>query len=358
MPEPSEYMQRALELAALGREWVAPNPMVGCVIVKDDLIVGEGFHQAFGEAHAEVNAINSLKDATLMQDCDVYVTLEPCSHTGKTPPCADLLIKHMPKRVYVCNSDPNPLVSGRGIAKLRAAGIEVEVGLLQEEGEVLNRRFFKSMLEKMPYIIIKWAESADGYVSAEGGEPIKITNEISDFNVHRWRAEESAIMVGSRTVKSDDPKLNNRLWPEGKDPLRVVVDRNLNLGPDYHVFSDGKPTVVLNCIKESEAIEKDFYDRNKETKNDNVVFLKAENNSEFLRNSFEKLVEMGINSVLVEAGPTLAKALFEVGLYDEIRLLKSDIILKKGIAAPNVPAGIPLVGTTSFLKDTYYKYCR
>lgn len=190
------YMKRALELAALGREWVSPNPMVGCVIVHNDKIIGEGFHRKYGQPHAEVNAVDSVEDKSLLSESTVYVTLEPCAHFGKTPPCAELLIKHKVKKVVVCNLDPFPQVAGKGITMLKNAGIDVEVGLLQEEGEELNKRFFKRHRTGLPYVILKWAESKDGFISAEGGKPIKISHPITDIQVHRWRAEEDAILIG------------------------------------------------------------------------------------------------------------------------------------------------------------------
>nr|MCU0325664.1 bifunctional diaminohydroxyphosphoribosylaminopyrimidine deaminase/5-amino-6-(5-phosphoribosylamino)uracil reductase RibD [Spirosomataceae bacterium] len=203
----SVFMQRALELASLGRGSVSPNPMVGCVIVHNGLIVGEGWHQRYGEAHAEVNAVNSVKDKSILSESTAYVTLEPCSHFGKTPPCADLLIKHHLKKVVVCNDDPFPLVAGKGIKKLRDAGIEVETGLLAEEGRRLNRRFFTMVEKQRPYVILKWAETADGFIAKENFEAVRISNDFSQMYSHKWRSEEDAIMVGTNTAHFDNPSL-------------------------------------------------------------------------------------------------------------------------------------------------------
>ncbi len=335
-------MQRALDLAILGREWVSPNPMVGCVIVKNDLVIGEGFHQKYGKAHAEVNAVNSVEDKADIVGSDVYVTLEPCSHFGKTPPCADLLIKYQPKNVYICNTDPNPKVAGTGIERLKATGINVETGILEKKGLEINERFFKVMETGLPYIIIKWAETADKFVSNKDKTPLKITGELTDMNVHKWRSEEDAIMVGSGTIKSDNPRLNNRLWPINKSPKRVVIDKNLQLNGDFNILKEGEKTFIINVLEEKQI--------------ENIYYIKIPENDFFLENSLRKLVNVGINSVLIEGGPTLINKFFELGLYDEIRVLKSKKIIKEGIHAPNIPSGIPLLFTSTFLEDIYYNY--
>ena len=200
-------MQRALELARLGLGNVSPNPMVGCVIVKDGKIIGEGHHEQYGGPHAEVNAVQAVKDQSLLPQSTAYVTLEPCSHFGKTPPCADLLVRHQVKRVVICNEDPNPLVAGQGIERLRNAGIEVEIGLLREEGRVLNRRFFTAFEKKRPYVILKWAQTTDGFVARENYDSKWISNTYSRQLVHKWRAEEDAILVGTNTARYDNPSL-------------------------------------------------------------------------------------------------------------------------------------------------------
>ncbi|HEY1053815.1 MAG TPA: bifunctional diaminohydroxyphosphoribosylaminopyrimidine deaminase/5-amino-6-(5-phosphoribosylamino)uracil reductase RibD, partial [Emticicia sp.] len=224
-----KYMLRALQLAEIGRGQVSPNPMVGCVIVHNHEIIGEGWHQKYGSWHAEVNAVNSVQDPSKLTQSTVYVTLEPCSHFGKTPPCADLLVKHQVKKVIICNDDPNPLVAGKGIAKLRAAGIEVEQGLLAEKGRALNARFFTYVEKQRPYIILKWAETADGFIAGENYDPVKISNALSHKLAHKWRSEEDAIMVGTNTARYDNPKLNAREWQGTKNPVRIVLDKRLQL---------------------------------------------------------------------------------------------------------------------------------
>ena len=250
------FMLRALELATLGRGHVSPNPMVGCVIVHTPngqepdagaRILGEGWHQRYGDWHAEVNAIRSVRpeDTHLLPEATVYVTLEPCSHWGKTPPCADLLIKNRVNRVVCCNDDPNPLVAGQGFAKLRAAGITVETGVLAEKGRELNARFFTFFDQKRPYIILKWAETTDGFITGEKGQPMSISGDLARRYVHRWRSEEDAIMIGTNTARIDNPRLNTRFWP-GKNPTRIVIDNHLSLDQTLHLFDGSQPTLVYH----------------------------------------------------------------------------------------------------------------
>jgi diaminohydroxyphosphoribosylaminopyrimidine deaminase / 5-amino-6-(5-phosphoribosylamino)uracil reductase len=337
------YMQRALDLAELGCEQVSPNPMVGCVIVHNDMVIGEGYHQKYGEAHAEVNAINSVKDKGLLPESTAYVTLEPCAHYGKTPPCADLLIKHKIKKVVVCNLDPNPLVAGKGIEKLKNEGIEMEVGLLAEKGQQINRRFFKAQTEKIPYIIIKWAETADGYMATADGKPLKITNTVSDMLVHKWRSEEDGIMVGSKTIKTDNPNLNTRHWPEGKNPVRIVIDRALKINELSKVFDKKQKTIIINTIKNHI--------------DENLEYLKIEPGPSFLENALFELNKLGIQSVFVEGGPELINLFFEKNIFDEIRILKNNISIKNGIESPKIPSGITLVSRDTIIEDflTIYK---
>jgi diaminohydroxyphosphoribosylaminopyrimidine deaminase / 5-amino-6-(5-phosphoribosylamino)uracil reductase len=338
------FMQRALQLAALGREWVGSNPMVGCVIVHKGLIIGEGFHQKYGEAHAEVNAVNSVKDKDLLPESTVYVTLEPCSHYGKTPPCADLLIKHKVRKVVICNLDPFPQVSGAGIKKLQDARIEVETGVLAAEGEELNKRFFKTHRTGIPYIIIKWAETADGFVAQKDGNPVAISNTTTNINVHRWRSEESGILVGTNTVLTDNPQLNTRNWPEGKNPTRIIIDKNLRITRNAHVFDQKQKTLVYNLHK-NETI-------------DNLEFIQLNAEKNFLKTMLSDLKNRGINSILVEGGPQIIQSFFDEQLYDEIRVIKSDLVLKEGISAPKVPSGIPLINNYKILNDQIFIFTR
>lgn len=333
-------MQRALQLAALGREWVSPNPMVGCVIVHNDLIIGEGFHQKYGDAHAEVNAFNTVINKDLLSESTVYVTLEPCSHFGKTPPCADLLIKHKVKKVVICNTDPFPQVSGTGIKKLQAAGIEVITGVLDKAGEELNKRFFKAHQTGLPYVVIKWAETSDGFVTQKDGNSLAISNATTNITVHRWRAEEAGILVGTNTVLTDNPQLNARNWPEANNPLRIVIDKNLRIKGDFNIFDRKQKTLIYNLHKNKI--------------DENLEFIQLNSDANFLKNMLSDLKRRGINSVLVEGGPQLIQSFFEEQYYDEIRVIKSDMVLKEGINAPKVPSGIPLVKKYSILNDQIF----
>lgn len=310
-------MQRALELAELGRGNVSPNPMVGCVIVHDGKIIGEGWHRKYGEAHAEVNAINSIEDKSQLTQSAVYVTLEPCSHHGKTPPCADLLVEHKVKKVVIAIQDSNPMVGGQGIAKLRDAGIMVEVGLLRQEAEELNSRFFTLMNQQRPYVILKWAQTADGFVARENYDSKWISNEYSRKLVHKWRAEEDAILVGTNTAKYDNPQLNVRLW-QGTDPVRIVIDKNLNLGKDLKLFDGSQPTICYNLLK---------------TENGGVGYVKLDE-EDLLNGLLYDLHSRNIQSLIVEGGAQLLNSFIAQNLWDEARIFTSTSTFGKGIAAP------------------------
>lgn len=311
-------MLRALELATLGRGHVSPNPMVGCVIVHgpggEERIIGEGWHQRYGEAHAERAAILSVRseDQPLLPESTVYVTLEPCSHWGKQPPCADLLIENRVKRVICCNDDPNPLVAGQGFAKLRAAGIEVERGGLSEQGRDLNARFFTFFEKKRPYVILKWAETSDGFITGEGGQPMKISGDLAHRLVHRWRSEEDAIMVGTNTARTDNPRLNVRLVP-GKSPTRIVIDKQLQLAQDLNLFDNSQPTLDYNFLK-TETVGQTSY-------------IQLHPDKPFLLQLLDDLYQRRIQSVLVEGGTTLIKSFVEAGLWDEMRVFRSPMLL-------------------------------
>ena len=321
VPRSQLFMQRALQLARLGAGTVSPNPMVGCVIVHNGKIIGEGYHQKYGDAHAEVNAVNAVSDKSLLSESDIYVTLEPCSHFGKTPPCADLLIKYKFKKVIVCNYDPNPLVAGQGIEKLRQAGIEVEVGLLEEEGRELNKRFFTYIEKKRPYIILKWAESADGFIAKKNYEAVQISNLLSRRFVHKMRSEEDAIMVGTNTAKYDNPTLNTRFWT-GKNAVRVLVDKELSLSKNLHVFDNSQKTICYNSLKD-EIIE-------------NNIFVRTPLNTSIEPFILEDLYQRKIQSIIIEGGTILLQSFIDLGLWDEAFILKSEIILEQGIDAPKI----------------------
>ncbi|MEA5137830.1 bifunctional diaminohydroxyphosphoribosylaminopyrimidine deaminase/5-amino-6-(5-phosphoribosylamino)uracil reductase RibD [Arcicella rigui] len=319
--KPAEmWMARALQLARLGAGTVSPNPMVGCVIVHEGKIIGEGWHKKYGEAHAEVNAVNSVEDKSLLPESDVYVTLEPCSHFGKTPPCADLLVKHQVKKVIICNVDSNPLVGGKGIAKLKAAGIEVETGILEAEGRALNKRFFCAVEKNRPYVILKWAETADGFIAKENFEAVQISNPLSRRLVHKMRSEEDAIMVGTNTARYDNPALNTRFWT-GKNPLRIVLDKNLSLPNSLKIFDKSQPTICYNLL-ENKVI-------------DNTSFVKIEA-EDLLNNIIQDLATRKVQSLIVEGGSTLLQGFIDAKLWDEAIVLKSKKVLQSGILAPKI----------------------
>jgi diaminohydroxyphosphoribosylaminopyrimidine deaminase / 5-amino-6-(5-phosphoribosylamino)uracil reductase len=328
-------MRRALDLATLGRGYVSPNPMVGCVLVHDGTgrILGEGWHQRYGEAHAEVNAIRAVApaDEALLPQSTAYVTLEPCSHYGKTPPCADLLIRKRIGRVVCCNNDPNPLVAGQGFQKLREAGIEVVTGLLTEEGRLLNARFFTFMEQKRPYIILKWAETADGFLGGPGATPVPISGPLAGRLVHRWRSEEDAILVGTTTARHDNPRLNNRLWT-GKSPIRVVLDRRLELPNTLNVFDGSQPTLIYHQRNAAVAYQPRVAGLGGALAN--LTYAVADNVPELLTNLHSRRVA----SVLVEGGAAVLGTFLESGLWDEIRQFRSPDALGGGVAAPK-PTG-------------------
>ncbi len=313
------YMQRALQLAALGAGHVSPNPMVGCVIVHQNRIIGEGWHQRYGDWHAEVNAVNDVADKSLLPESDVFVTLEPCSHFGKTPPCADLLVKHQVKRVFICNDDPNPLVAGKGIAKLKAAGIAVQTGILAAEGRALNKRFFTFFEKKRPYITLKWAESADGFIAKNNYEAVQISNALSRRWVHKLRSEEDAIMVGYRTALYDNPQLNTRFWT-GKNPTRVLIDKDLSLPATHFLLADGQATLCYNDVRDEQ--------------HNKVTFINIPHASVQLTAILADLYQRKIQSLVVEGGTALLQQFIEQGLWDEAQVWKSLVKIQAGIAAP------------------------
>lgn len=336
----SIYMQRALELAELGRSSVSPNPMVGCVIVHNGTIIGEGYHMQYGMPHAEVNAILNVSNKDLLTEATAYVTLEPCSHYGKTPPCADLLIEHQIKKVVICNTDPFEKVNGRGIAKLKAAGIEVEVGLLAEKGLELNRRFFKNAIKQEAYIILKWAETADGFVAQSSGEPVAISGSMAVMHNHKWRTEEDAYMVGTTTVLKDDPSLTARHWP-GKNPIRIAIDFDGQIPSDAAIFNQEAETIIFG---KNRAI-------------DGVRFIETTKEPDFIKKLPASLHNLGIRSLVVEGGPELHELCIAAGIYDEIRILQSKkISLQSGICAAKVPSKLFQKNTIDLGEDLLHIY--
>lgn len=319
-----KYMRRAIELAVNGRGSVSPNPLVGCVVTDGDLIIGEGWHMKFGGAHAEVNAIESVTDRSRLSSATLYVTLEPCSHHGKTPPCADLIIAMGIKKVVIGNVDPNPLVSGKGIAKLRAAGIDVVTGILEKECRMMNRRFLVFMEKKRPYIILKWAQTSDGFIARSDFSSKWISNPFSRTLVHKWRSEEDAVLVGRNTAACDDPMLTVRHWP-GRNPKRIVIDRALRLPPTLRLFDGQVPTICYNLTKNATG--------------PNVEFVRLPATG-FLQSLVEDLHSRQIQSVFIEGGAAVLNAFIAEDLWDEARVFHAPSTFGAGIQAPTLHAEV------------------
>lgn len=330
MPSHELYMQRCLELAALGMGSVSPNPMVGAVIVHEERIIGEGYHRQYGHAHAEVNAVNSVlskyDDAEqLLGGSTIYVSLEPCAHYGKTPPCADLIIKHRIPKVVVGCRDPFDQVNGKGIEKLQQEGIEVITSVLEAECKWLNRRFFTRVQQKRPYVILKWAQTADGFFAPADKNQFWITGEESCRLVHQWRSEEDAILVGKNTAAIDNPQLNTRLWP-GKSPKRVVIDRRLELNQALHVYDQSVETIVFNEVKTDI--------------DGKIKYIALEDFDRFVpQYILFQLYLQDIPSVIIEGGAYTLNSFIEAGLWDEARIFTGKAVLAQGIPAPRVTGG-------------------
>lgn len=317
-----QYIGRCIQLAKLGAGEVAPNPMVGAVLIYEDKIIGEGFHKKYGGPHAEVNCINNVeeKNRSLIKKSTMYVSLEPCAHHGKTPPCSDLIIKHKIKKVVVGCRDIYEKVAGKGIEKLQNAGVEVVTNILENECLELNKRFFTFHQRKRPFIILKWAQSSNGKIGSEN-KRILISNDYSNRLVHKWRSEESGILVGTNTVLEDDPLLTTRLW-KGKSPVRIAIDKELKLPLSFKIFNQDSKTIIFNLYKS--AIEK------------NLQFIKLEKDN-FLNEIVHSLFENDIQSVLVEGGAKTLQSFIDEGLWDEARVIcNEELIIEDGISAPEM----------------------
>lgn len=304
------FMQRCISLSLNGEGMVAPNPMVGAVLVHDGKIIGEGFHRVYGEAHAEVNCVNSVEPEMqeLIPHSVMYVSLEPCAHHGKTPPCADLIIaRNIPEVVIGC-VDSFSEVAGKGIERLRAAGVKVTTGLLEAECRQVNRRFFTFHEQRRPYVILKWAQSPDGFMAPPDGSPVRISGPYTDRLVHQWRSREAGIMVGTRTVLNDNPRLNTRLWP-GKSPVRIVLDLDGKIPRDFHVHDGSVRTIFITG--------KDI-DRSKELAPQVMTMLHAES----------------VQSIIVEGGANLLQQFIRSGAWDEMRVITGQRPLGGGLRAP------------------------
>ena len=325
MSQHEAFMRRALELALLGGRAVAPNPLVGAVVVHEGNIIGEGYHQRFGGPHAEVHAIASVQDRSLLSNSNLYVTLEPCSHHGKTPPCAELVVSSGIKSVVVGCRDPFPQVSGRGIARLREAGITVQEGVMQGECSFANRRFITRHTEVRPYTILKWAESSDGFIAPEDRSRRQLSGAEAQALSHSWRTEEMGILVGRVTALTDDPQLTARLVP-GANPTRFVLDRSLQLPPTLRLFDGTAPTVVLNSRSEGSE--------------GSVKRVLVPDESFSARAWCQAIAQLGVNSLIVEGGARTLQSFIDQGLWDEARIFKCSTALGTGVPAPRV-AGIP-----------------
>lgn len=340
-----KYMKRCIALARGGLGNTSPNPMVGAVIVHDGTIIGEGFHRKIGEAHAEVNAVNSVCDESLFSSSTMYVSLEPCSHYGKTPPCAELIIqKRIPKVVVAC-LDPNPKVSGRGVQMLRDAGIEVVIGVLEKEAQLLNKAFMIYHLKHRPCIMLKWAQSVDGFIDRirkdNSESPVVFSSSESRRVIHKLRSEYAAIMIGTNTALLDNPSLSVRHWI-GHSPLRVVLDEFLHIPSSFHVLDGSVQTLIFTSVSKD----------NKK----NIEYVLIDFNEPVLPQVLNELYERKINSLLVEGGSNLLNQFIHEGLWDEMRVEVAPVFLKQGVPSPDIS------GLNSYMSQKltntikYYKY--
>ena len=320
-----------------------PNPLVGCVIVFENTIIGEGWHKKSGEAHAEVIAIESVQNKELLSSSTLYVSLEPCSHFGKTPPCADLILKYKIPNVVIGTIDPNSKVAGKGIQKLKDSGVNVTFGILEKEGNELNKRFFTFHRKSRPYIILKWAESADGFISPinkSEQKPVWISNEYSRQLVHKWRSEEQAILVGTQTIIDDNPSLTVRDWV-GNNPIRVVIDRENTIDSSYNVFDNQAKTIV-------------FSSKEVTSNSDTIQYIKVDFDKNSTQAIVDKLFENNIQSIIIEGGRKTIQSFIDAHLWDEARVFIGGINLNEGTEAPKINNTIY---SKSYLKkDTLLTY--
>lgn len=323
MKEDELYMRRCIQLAKNGQGNASPNPVVGAVIVCNGKIIGEGYHVRYGKSHAEVNAIRSVKDESLLRHSTIYVSLEPCSHYGKTPPCVDLILEKQIPRIVIGCKDPFIKVSGRGIKKLHEAGREVVVGVLEKECRYLARHFMTASVLQRPYITLKWAESADGYIDIKrtGGTPAQLSTPYTSMLVHKKRAETDAIMVGTNTAVLDNPCLNIRHW-YGKHPIRVVLDKHLVLATSAYLLDGSIPTLVYTIKKHNNS--------------ENIEYITLDNNKPLLPQIMYDLHQRHIQSLLVEGGSKLLQSFIDDELWDEIFVEKSQKRLLAGVKAPEI----------------------
>ncbi|MFC3826931.1 MULTISPECIES: bifunctional diaminohydroxyphosphoribosylaminopyrimidine deaminase/5-amino-6-(5-phosphoribosylamino)uracil reductase RibD [Niastella] len=338
------YMQRCIELAKAGAGHVAPNPMVGAVLVHEKRIIGEGYHKKYGGPHAEVNCVNSVSEADrhLISQSVMYVSLEPCAHFGKTPPCADLIIEKKIPEVVIGVRDPFKQVDGKGVEKLKAAGVKVTLGVLEQDCKTLNKRFITFNTQHRPYIILKWAQTANGKMAVEAGEErLFISNEFTNRLVHKWRSEEAAILVGTNTALFDNPALTTRLW-NGPNPVRLVVDRNLRLPSSLQLFDQQVKTIVFNTLKQEEK--------------DNLLYYQVTQDVSLVHQIVHALYQLKIQSVLVEGGAQLLQSFIDEGAWDEIRVItNNEQVVGQGLPAPRLQSG-QLLHQETFYSDTLHYF--
>lgn len=337
-------MQRCIELARQGAGRVAPNPMVGAVLVHGTRIIGEGFHQQYGHAHAEVNCINSVKkeDVHLISQSTLYVSLEPCAHFGKTPPCADRIIQEKIPRVVIGCRDPFKEVDGKGIEKLLSSGVDVLQGIFEKECMNLNKRFFTFHTKHRPYIILKWAQSGNSKIANTNRQRVFISNEFTDRMVHKWRSEESSILVGTNTALLDNPELNVRLW-SGPNPVRLLVDMDLRLPSSLKIFNSNAQTIIFNTIRHEEI--------------NNLLYYQVTNDVSIVHQIVHALYRLKIQSVLVEGGARLLQSFIDEGMWDEARIIyNEELIIDSGLDAPEL-GNSELCGNEKIFSDSirYYK---
>lgn len=335
-------MLRCIELGKKGLGTVAPNPMVGCVIVHKGHIIGEGFTSPYGGPHAEVNAISSVRDISLLAHATLYVTLEPCSHFGKTPPCSDLILEHKIPEVIIGLLDPHDKVAGKGIEKLRKNGCNVTVGVLEHACREHHKRFLSLHEKKRPYIILKWAETLDGFIAPaqdmrkKSPEPFWITNPWSKQLVHKWRSEEHAILVGTKTILEDNPKLTVRNW-EGKHPIRIVIDQNLKVPEGFHVLDASAKTIVFTQVNDASYFL------------DGIDYHIIDFSQPIAKQICSVLGKLSISSLIVEGGAKTLQTFMEESLWDEAKVFQGPKVFQRGIEAPKVSGH--LVETTKIKSD-------
>lgn len=364
------FIHRCLQLADLAQGNVAPNPMVGAVLVHQDKIIGEGYHKKYGEPHAEVNCIYAVlpQHQHLIADSTLYVSLEPCAHFGKTPPCADLIIEKKINKVVIGCRDPFVQVNGKGIENLQSAGVDVTVGVLEEECKQLNRRFFTFQTDHRPYIILKWAQTADGKIATsprgplsfregEINERLYISNEYTNRLVHKWRSEEASILVGTNTIRFDNPELTVRLWA-GKNPIRLIVDMDLRLPPSLRIFNDAASTIIFNSKQHSEDIHWNNFSPSSVGVRAGVMYYQVTEDVNLVHQICNALYQLKIQSVLIEGGAQLLQSFIDENMWDEARVITNEgLISGDGLAAP-VLKKHQLKTTDSFFGDVVKLYTK